>query len=173
MISLLHSNQRKGRLERLGCALALMVVASNCASPARRAVGSPLATAHDPAAVVRLAIDSVFNLGRFDVADRFFETGFAAEERLFAQRIRSAFPDLVIHADQVLVQGAWVAVHWRATGTHHGDLGDIKATGRRASWTGAWFWRVEGGRIVDGKQYNVWDQLGLRMQLTSSGGATR
>jgi predicted ester cyclase len=137
------------------------------------AASRPPAPVPEPAAVVRRAVDEVFNQGQLEAAERHFAPEFAAEERLFAERIRRAFPDLVITLDRVVQEGPWVAVHWTATGTQRGEFAGIAPTGRRATWSGAWFWRVEGPRIVDGKALNVWDQFGLRAQLAGAGSVPR
>jgi len=123
-----------------------------------------------PAAVAREAIEQLFNRGDLGAADRLFSPELAAEERDFTMVIRRAFPGIHLTADRVIEQRDWVAIHWTATGVHAGDFGDLKATGRMVTWSGAWFWRVENGRVVDGKQFNVWDRFGLRAQLTASTG---
>src|SRR2546422_2949563 len=46
----------------------------------------------------------------------------------------TAFPDLHIDIQQMLAAGdSHVVVRWRSSGTHLGKLGDIPATGRKAS----------------------------------------
>jgi predicted ester cyclase len=130
-------------------------------------------TRADPAAVVRRAVRELFTDGDLASADRNFSPESAAEERRFAERIRQAFPDLAITLDRVVQEGSWVAIHWTATGTHAGEFAGLAPTGRRATWSGAWFWRVQGTRIVDGKALNVWDQFGLRTQLAAGGESPR
>ena len=44
---------------------------------------------------------------------------------------RAAFPDLRLHAEDVLVSGDKVVARARATGTHQGDFMGMPATGRR------------------------------------------
>jgi SnoaL-like polyketide cyclase len=46
----------------------------------------------------------------------------------------TAFPDLHLDIQQMLAAGdSQVVVRWRSRGTHLGPLGDIPATGRKAS----------------------------------------
>ncbi len=143
----------------------LLVVSSLVTSC--RTIPPPTPSA-DPRAVFEQAVRELFNQGHLEAAERLFAPGFAAEERRFTQVVRGAFPDLVIELDRLVQDGPWVAVHWTARGTHRGDFGDLQATGRHATWSGAWFWKVERGQIVDGKALNVWDQKGLREQLAGT-----
>lgn len=123
--------------------------------------------------VVDRVVTDVFNAGRYDTADQLFSPPFAQDERTFAMAIRRAFPDLRVALDRVVDGGDWVAIHWTATGTHQGDFAGVPATGRKAVWSGAWFWRVANGRVVEGKELNVWDRQGLQTQLTRTEGAAR
>src|SRR5881628_791349 len=54
--------------------------------------------------------------------------------RQFFKLYVTAFPDLHLDIEQILAAGdSHVVVRWRSTGTHLGPLGDIPATGRKAS----------------------------------------
>ena len=134
----------------------------------RRAVVSP--SARD---LVDRLVTEVFNAGRYDAADQLFTPQLARDERNFAQAIRRAFPDLHVVLDRVIAEGDWVAIHWTATGTHQGEFSGIAATGRKAVWSGSWFWRVANGRVVEGKELNVWDRQGLQAQLARPEGHDR
>jgi predicted ester cyclase len=161
LISLLISTVAMIQLRSLPWAVVLLSSSLGCAPPVRPA--SP-----QPRDVVAQAVHALFNEGQLDAADRYFAPGFALEERRFAEVVRRAFPDLVIRLDRVVQEGGWVAIRWTATGTHRGAFGDLAATGRRATWSGAWFWRVADGKIIEGKALNVWDQKSLRDQLTGA-----
>lgn len=119
-----------------------------------------------PSAVVREVVRDLFNTGDLAVAERRFAPAMAQEERAFTVAIRRAFPDLQLTLERVVEQADWVAVRWTAQGTHSGPFAGVPATGRRVAWGGAWFWQVEGGRVVGGQSFNVWDRAGLMDQLT-------
>ena len=76
---------------------------------------------------------------------------------------RAAFPDAHITTEDILVDGDKAA--WRTTtsGTHLGDAFGIRATRKRAVWTGIDIFRVVDGQIVE-RWYNV-DNLGQFQQL--------
>lgn len=151
-------NIRRQDMKR--CAAVLVLgLAAPCA-------GAQQPPAETPSAVLREVVRELFNAGDLAVAERRFAPAMAQEERNFTVALRRAFPDLQLTLDRVIEQGDWVAVRWTARGTHGGSFAGVAATGRRVSWGGAWFWRVEGGLIVDGKSFNVWDRAGLLEQLT-------
>lgn len=84
----------------------------------------------------------------------------------FAERLRgflAAFPDLRIVPDQLVAEGDHVVSQWTATGTHEGDFFGIAPTGRRVTWTGIQFFRLECGKIAE--SWGEADHLGLRQQL--------
>jgi steroid delta-isomerase-like uncharacterized protein len=97
----------------------------------------------DIAATTRRAFELI-NAGDLDgfgalVADDFIEhdgtPGFAPTKagviELF-QMYRAAFPDLKLHAEEVLVSGDKTVTRARATGTHQGELMGMPPTGRSA-----------------------------------------
>lgn len=76
---------------------------------------------------------------------------------------RDAFPDLNYAVETIVAEDDRVAVLYRWTGTHLGDLGGIAATGRRVTATGAIFCRVAKGRIVE--QWDIDDRLDVAQHL--------
>ena len=75
----------------------------------------------------------------------------------------SAFPDLHLAYEHVIVEGDMVAGRFTLTGTHQGDFAGIPATGKQISVTGHDF-----ARVVDGKLAEHWvemDTLGMMQQL--------
>jgi steroid delta-isomerase-like uncharacterized protein len=69
----------------------------------------------------------------------------------------SAFPDLRLESEQVLVQGDFVIARWRMTGTHlsdfaltgpEGPLRPVAATNRRIDLPGCSVSELQNGRIV-------------------------
>ena len=79
--------------------------------------------------------------------------------------LRTAFPDLRFEIDDMISDGDRAALRWTASGTHLGPFDDLQPTGRRVEWTGADFFRLRGGRIIE-----VWaiaDGGALDEQLTA------
>jgi len=76
---------------------------------------------------------------------------------------RTAFPDLKMTVDDLVVAGAKAVVSFTLTGTHEGDLLGIPATGRKARVSGMVLSRLEHGRIVE--EWEVLDQLTMLQQL--------
>jgi steroid delta-isomerase-like uncharacterized protein len=77
---------------------------------------------------------------------------------------KAAFPDLAITFNNVVSDGDKVVVHWTATGTQKGPLGDLPATDRRASIPGITIFRFENGKIAE--EWTVFDRANLMHQLT-------
>ena len=76
---------------------------------------------------------------------------------------KAAFPDLAITFNNVVSDGDKVVVHWTATGTQKGPLGDVPASGRRASIPGITIFRFENGKIAE--EWTVFDRANLMHQL--------
>jgi steroid delta-isomerase-like uncharacterized protein len=64
----------------------------------------------------------------------------------------SAFPDWHWEIRHLFVDGDYVALHFKVTGTHRGTFQAIEATGRRVMISQFTLYRVE-----DGKFAEVWD----------------
>ena len=79
----------------------------------------------------------------------------------------AAFADLSYRFDDFIADKDKVVERYTATGTQTGRLGDIPATGRKATWTGMNIFRIECGRIAE-----VWsevDAVSRRQQLLGEG----
>jgi len=71
--------------------------------------------------------------------------------------------------DQLIVQDDFVVERYSATGTQHGQFGDLPPSGRRATWTGINIFRLKCGKIVE-----VWsevDAVSRRQQLQGAASA--
>jgi predicted ester cyclase len=80
-----------------------------------------------------------------------------------AEQFRNAFADLEWHVDLVLGDSDLVAARWTASGTYAGAWGEVRPTGRRATFSGVNIFRFGD----DGKVVEIWnhrDDLGLREQ---------
>ena len=98
-------------------------------------------------------------------------TASLGQSRIVAQEATpAAFPDLHYSFDLWITQDDYVVERSTATGTQEGALGDLPATGRKATWTGINIFRIECGKIVE-----IWsevDALSRLAQLTGPAVAT-
>lgn len=98
---------------------------------------------------------------------------YAAEHGRMLQQITDLrFVDFTV----TMVRGDRVAFRYIAEGTHDGaPHGTLAATGRKARWTAAAFFRVEDGKLVEFvKEWNklaMWEQLGWPLEECLSQGA--
>lgn len=76
---------------------------------------------------------------------------------------RTAFPDLHVEIDDLVVADDKAAMSFALTGRHEGDLMGIAATGRQVRVDGMTLSRFEGGRIAG--EWEILDQLTLLRQL--------
>jgi predicted ester cyclase len=77
--------------------------------------------------------------------------------------LRAAFPDLEFRPRLLVAEGALVAGHFAARGTHLGLFQGVPATGRRWGTACTAVFRVAEGRIAEA--WVTWDQLALLEQL--------
>jgi steroid delta-isomerase-like uncharacterized protein len=130
-----------------------------------------------PEDVVRRWFEEVWNQGRFETIDELYAAdGIAhglgepgadvrgpAGFRPFAERFRSAFPDIRITVVDTIAEGEKIATRWTATLTHTGDQLGVPATGKQATVDGMTIAYVRDGQIVE--SWNNWDIAGLMRQL--------
>ncbi len=64
---------------------------------------------------------------------------------------RTAFPDMEIHAEDVIAEGDLAAWRVVGSGTNTGEMMGMPPTGKRVDFTG-----VDMGRIKDGKAVEHW-----------------
>lgn len=114
----------------------------------------------EPRAVVERYLDEVVN-GRNPAAIDELVADTTLKQRVAA--FGSAFPDLAVEAQEVLVDEALVAVHLIGGGTHAGIFQGCPPTGRCWTATCTAIYRIEGGRIAD--SWINWDLLALMEQL--------
>ncbi|TMC49827.1 MAG: ester cyclase [Chloroflexi bacterium] len=126
-------------------------------------------------AICRRVHDDVFEGGRLEVCDEIvapdaqyhgpgFPPGRGPEVmKQDATIYRTAFRFDRLVRDLELAEGDLVTHYWTFTGTHVGDLGDIKPTGRQVTISGVDVFRLKDGRITD--FYQQWDQMGMMQQL--------
>jgi steroid delta-isomerase-like uncharacterized protein len=88
----------------------------------------------------------------------------------------TAFPDFHLTIDDLVADGDKVVVRWTFTGTHHGPLADVPASGKRVDVpNGIAIYRLAAGRITEA--HFAWNKYELLQQLgvlaTSSAAATQ
>lgn len=91
----------------------------------------------------------------------------ASEAIAYMERWFTAFPDMRVRTTNRVVGESSIAAEVEFTGTNTGPLGlggkDTPATGRSVTGHGAWFARVEGGRVVEFSSHP--DTAGMMAQL--------
>ena len=81
----------------------------------------------------------------------------------FFQGMKTAFPDLAIAVDQMVLDEDNIAIAYTASGTHKGDFRGTLANGKKVKFRGVQIARFENGRIVE--RWGSSDELGLLRQL--------
>lgn len=128
-------------------------------------------------AILRHALDEIWNKGNLEAADELVNTDFAAQTNTLGlaantdlvrmkrsvAMYRAAFPDLHITFDDMVAESDRVAVRFTATGTHLGQMLGIPPTGKRVSVANITVYHLRDSRIVD--QQGLTDTLGLLQQL--------
>jgi steroid delta-isomerase-like uncharacterized protein len=77
--------------------------------------------------------------------------------------LHTAFPDLRITVEDMVVEGDKVASRWTSSGTHKGEYMGIAPTGKQVTFTGISIHHIEGGKIVE--SWDEVDQLSMMQQL--------
>lgn len=129
--------------------------------------------AADSKEIVQRFLDEAYNLGNLTISDELLHEDCIfytpdpipgiAGWKAFAGAFLTAFPDLQIDIDDLMVQGEKVAARWTARGTHQGPLRGIPASGNEVSWVGIAIYELSGGKIKV-----VWglnDALGIMQQI--------
>ncbi|MCU0506538.1 MAG: ester cyclase [Chloroflexi bacterium] len=118
----------------------------------------------------------VWNRGNVDVASEIFADDYVRHDprqaaaqaggrgqAKIAADFRRAFPDLELTVDVLVADDEHVAARWTMAGTHTGRWGGIAPTGRTVVYSGANFFRIRRGKVIE--IWNHRDDLGLREQL--------
>ena len=124
-------------------------------------------------AVARRVFLEIFNQGKFELANEIYAKDFVnhgltrdiglKEDQDAARGWRSAFPDLHMTVDKVLVDGEFVTVLWSGGGTNTGEGNGLPATGKKLKGRGITIWRISGGKIRE--EWSEFDQLQILQQL--------
>jgi len=106
--------------------------------------------------------EEVWNKGDMAVVDELFASDYvrhtagqpdmqgreALKQHLKA--VHTAWPDYHCTAEIMIAEGDKVAVRWRSTGTHQGTAWGIPPTGNKGDFVTVVFYRIAGGKIVEG-----------------------
>ena len=83
--------------------------------------------------------------------------------RKYFTALLDAFPDGRLTVNDKIGEGDKVAVRWKFTGTHQGELMGLAPTGKQVSMTGISVIRIVNGKIAE--VWEEWDNLGMMQQL--------
>lgn len=76
---------------------------------------------------------------------------------------RNAFPDLVFEISHLVGEDGLVAVVWKATGTHRGDLPGLPASGKKLTFAGQTTYLIKDGKVAG--HWQTIDRLGFIQQF--------
>ena len=127
-------------------------------------------------ALVRRVTEEVFNKKNVAALDEFFAPNLVPNNplppgmsrdregyRQLTTAILTAFPDFRVTIEDMVAEGDKVVVRATTRGTQEGDFMGAPATGKHATWSEIFIWRIEGGKVVE-----TWaevDRLGMMQQL--------
>ncbi len=86
-----------------------------------------------------------------------------ADLKEFVADYRSAFPDLNVHIDDMIVDTDKVATRFTMSGTHDGDFDGLAPTHTKVKATGVLISRYENGKLVE--DWDQFDMYSLMQQL--------
>jgi steroid delta-isomerase-like uncharacterized protein len=116
-------------------------------------------------AVVRRLWEEVWNAADLAVADAIFAPEYAAHERGYVPFIRAAFPDSEHTIEAMIGERDIVVTRFLWRGSHRGEFLGLPATGKRVAVRGLWMHRLDGGRIVEGREWGALDWLAFLDQI--------
>jgi len=131
--------------------------------------------AYDNAALVRRYFDEVWTKGNLAVADELIAVGGVSYDPIAGElkgsesikgqvrEYRSAFPDLRVVIDDLVVAGDKAVARWTATGTHKGTMMGVAPTGKTFIIEGISCERISNGKIVEHRAQ--WDTLKFLQNL--------
>jgi predicted ester cyclase len=127
-------------------------------------------------ALVRRAVEAIWNRGELDVADVLFAADYVNHDGLITDLVRgpeaikvsvalyrTAFPDLQLTVDDLTAEGDTVLLHWTARGTPAVDRSGGARTSTAGTLSGTLTSRLAGGQIVE--SWVQWDRDGALTQV--------
>jgi predicted ester cyclase len=113
--------------------------------------------------VIRDIVTRVFEGGDSGAIDELFAPEIATEVAQYQRQLTSAFPDLTIEIDDMIVDGDTVAARFTLAGTHSGTFAGVEPTGHKVTWCSMRWYEVHQGRVIE--TWAMQDRLGLLQQL--------
>jgi predicted ester cyclase len=133
----------------------------------------------DPKELLRHALEEIFNQGNLAAADELIDPDYTNHDaspgqgrgpngvKHVARLYRTAFPDLHLTVERIIVEGDWVSVQVREKGTHRGVFEGIAPTGRHCNWMWIGIYRIAKGKLIErwGRidTQELYEQLGYRL----------
>ena len=127
-------------------------------------------------ALVRRAIDEIWNQGVFDAADALFAPAYVNHGGLIPDLVRgpeaikvgvalyrTAFPNFQVIVDDLIAEGETVVLRWTARNAPPGAWAGRVPAGQRGQVTGITRVHLVGGQIAE--SWTRWDRVGALVQL--------
>jgi steroid delta-isomerase-like uncharacterized protein len=124
-------------------------------------------------AVIRNALDSIWNHGNLDEADLFFADDYvyhgvseihgAEGIKQHVAALRASVPDFHVSLEDMIAEGDKVVCRWTGGGTQLGEFMGIPPSGKQIKLTGIIISRISDGKIIE--EWETSDQLGLLQLL--------
>lgn len=128
------------------------------------------------AAIVRCAVDNIWNRGELDLADSLFAATYVNHGGLIPDLVRgpeaikisvvlfrTAFPELCIAIEGLTANGDTVELHWAADGNSIREREPEQRSDQHARLTGTTLSTLAGGKIVE--SWTDWDSAGALQRL--------
>ncbi len=138
-----------------------------------------MATENDRKAIespAQVMVDEVWSRGDLELIDDLVTDEFVHHDSSLPEPIRGAeafketvamfregTPDLTKTIEETIVDGETVVIPYTATGTHEGEIMGFAPTGTEIEVEGIFRYRIEDGRISEGR--DLWDTFGLLRQI--------
>jgi steroid delta-isomerase-like uncharacterized protein len=128
----------------------------------------------DAKALARRPWEEIVNQANLEAIDEIYPTDLvwhvpegdiqgSEQVKQFVGMYLSAFPDINVTVEDVIVEGEKAVTRWTMRGTHQGELMGIAPTGRHIEVEGITIHRIEGGKIVE--EWERYDNLSVLQQL--------
>ena len=126
-------------------------------------------------ALINRLFEEAYNQGKMDVVDEIVAPNFihhTADEidakgsegyKELIGIFRTAFPDLKVTIDDMIVEGNIVSTRQTYTGTHQGDFQGVSPTDVELVFTGTCTFQIVAGNIIE--TWTEYDVLGVMLQL--------
>jgi steroid delta-isomerase-like uncharacterized protein len=127
--------------------------------------------------LVRRFIEGVWGKADMDLADQIIASdlidhtpvsgvpGNREGYKQLVHALHTAFPDLSLSLDRVIVDGDVAVDYWTCRGTHQGEFMNVAPSGKPVTFSGIDILKIEDGQIVE--TWHIEELLQLVQQITS------